>query len=493
VTETQRTAAEPASSFALRWRGLLSAVLGAILLVSLIPLAIGAAHALAAGDVQSLLFYFLFLVLPANLGIIGTVLTVRRPRNRIGWLLLVSGVLAALTFGAGDYGRQAVAAGHLDAPLVQLALWFALWGFNPAIGMLIIFVPLLYPTGELLGPRWRIVVAVGILGFSSAAIGAAVIPGPMGDGAPDNPFGAPEPLLSWIETGSMLSNFAAPPVFLLALSSVLIRFRRSAGVERQQIKWFLFVAAIATVALGISVVVGSGPISDSAWILGLVTIAALPIAIGLAILRYGLYEIDRIVNRALVYGAVTAILAGVFAAATALAQRIFISAAGQSSDVAIVLETLVVVAVYAPVRKRVEALVDRYFKYDQRAYGPYLDELRRLLDLVDPGRAAARLAREARTHTGATGIAVMGPTGVLATAGSWPAEPSVNVPIGVAGAPLSGVMVGPRRDGKPHAPARLHELAEAAAVAATALAGRSPARAAAGLPQRPAAPKSRVA
>jgi hypothetical protein len=147
-----------------------------------------------------------------------------------------------------------------------------------------------------------------------------------------------------------------------------------------------------------------------------------------------------------------------------------VSVAGQSSDAAVVLETLVVVAVYAPARKRVEAVVDRYFKYDQRAYGPYLDELRRLLNLVEPRRAAARLAREAMTHTGATGVAVTGRGGsVVATAGMWPAEPSVAVPIEVDGSPLAAVLVGPRSDGKPHPPARLRDLADAGALAAATL------------------------
>jgi hypothetical protein len=202
----------------------------------------------------------------------------------------------------------------------------------------------------------------------------------------------------------------------------------------------------------------------------------LPLAIGLAILRYRLYEIDRIVNRALVYGAVTAILAGAFAAATALSQRLVVSVAGQSSDTAIVITTLIVVAIYAPVRKRVEAFVDRYFKYDQREYGPYLDELRRFLDLVQPERAAARLAHEAIRNTSALGAAVTGPDGaVIASAGTWPAEPSVAVLVssnGANGSALTSVLLGPRRDGKPHPPAQLQALADAGAVVAAALASR---------------------
>jgi hypothetical protein len=297
-----------------------------------------------------------------------------------------------------------------------------------------------------------------------------VAPGPLADPrGPLNPFVPPEPLLTWILTAWTIGNFVAPPVFLLSLASLLLRFRRSTGVERQQIKWFLFVASIAAVAFGISIL-NIGPISDVGWVLGIMAMGFLPLAIGLAILRYRLYEIDRIVNRALVYGALTAILAGVFAAATALSQRLFIAVAGQSSDAAIVLTTLVVVAIYAPVRKRVEAVVDRYFKYDQREFGPYVDELRRLLDLVEPRRAAARLAREAMKQTGATGVAVTGSDGdVIASVGSWPVEPSIPVSIIPTGSALAAVNVGPRRDGKAHPPARLRALAEAATIAVAAL------------------------
>jgi hypothetical protein len=469
VSETSQALASPQPVSLRRVRRAAALALTAILLGSLIPLGIGGVQALTAGDYGSLLFYLLFFVLPANLGLVGALLTVRRPNNRIGWLLLASGVLTALAFASGEYGTQAVTGGYAGAPLVQAADWVAMWAFTPAIGMLVVFLPLLYPDGRLLGPRWRALVAVGVFGVAAATLGAAVVPGPMGTGGPDNPFPASEPLLSGIETISTFGNLLAPPVFLLAFASLLIRFRRAARIERQQIKWLLFVSSIAAVAFASSIL-GIGPISDAAWLLGLVTIATLPLAIGLAIMRYGLYEIDRIVNRALVYGAVSAILAGVFAAATALAQRVFISVAGQSSDAAIVLETLVVVAVYAPVRKRVEAVVDRYFKYDQRAYGPYLDELRRLLNLIEPHRAAERLAREAMVHTGAAGVAVTAGDGsVLAAAGRWPSEPSIALPIDVDRSPLAAVLVGARPDGKPHPPGRLAELADAAAVAALTL------------------------
>lgn len=449
-------------------------VLAVILLVSLIPLVYGTLSSIVHAEIGALFFYLVFLLLPANLGAVGIVLTSRRPENRIGWLLLVAGTLAGVAFACGEYERYAIDLARPDLPLFLPAAWVASVGFIPAIGILVIFLPLLYPSGNLPSPRWRVVVAIAIVGLTLGVVGPSFAPGPLGDPrGPLNPLALPEPLLTWVETISTISNFVAPPVFLLALWSLLSRFRRSTGVERQQLKWFLFVASVATFAFAISIL-NIGPISDVAWVTGILTMGLLPLAIGLAILRYRLYEIDRIVNRALVYGAVTAILAGTFAAATALSQRLFISVAGQSSDGAIVLTTLVVVAIYAPVRKRVEAIVDRYFKYDQREYGPYLDELRRFIEVLEPRRAAARLAREAMRQTGATGVAVTGSGGAaVATAGTWPAEPAVAVEILPAGSVFRAVLLGPRADGKPHTPARLRSLATAGAMAVEALTAAS--------------------
>jgi hypothetical protein len=205
------------------------------------------------------------------------------------------------------------------------------------------------------------------------------------------------------------------------------------------------------------------------WTVAIVAYPTVPAAIAIAVLRYRLYEIDRIVNRALVYGVVTAILAGVFAAVTLLSQRLFVGLTGQRSDAAIVLTTLAVATLFSPLRKRVEMLVDRYFKYDQRMFGAYRDELRKTLDVLAPARAAHRLAREALAETGAVGAAVMGRDGsVVASAGDWPAEPSIAVPVGADGAPLAAVLLGPRPDGRPHRTRAISALGEVAAMAGIA-------------------------
>ena len=359
-------------------------VLSSIVVIALAPLAFETVAALLRGDVQAIPFFLIFLLLPANLGLVGAVLTTRRPDNVIGWLLLVAGVLTGLTFAAGEYERSAIAAGGWDWPLLAPAAWVASSWFIPAVGILVVFLPLLFPTGHLLSPRWRWVAVAGIFGVAAGAIGPAVIPGPMGDPrGPLNPFVPPEPFLTWIETAATISNVIAPPVFALALASLFIRFRRSRDVERQQIKWFLFVAAVATVLFAISII-EVGSISDVAWALGLLTMAFLPLAIGLAILRYRLYDIDRVVSRAVGYTLVTAVLAAAFATAVIVAQTL-LAPVTQSSTLAVAASTLVVAALFQPVRRAIQGRVDRRFDRSrvnaERLVTTFGDALRDVTDL----------------------------------------------------------------------------------------------------------------
>jgi hypothetical protein len=339
-----------ASEVASRRARIATIVLSSIATVALVPLALEAVSEVVRGEIGAVPFGLLFLFLPLNLGIVGAVLTTRRPGNVIGWMLLVCGTIAAVTFAAGEYERSAIGGAGADAPLAVLAAWVASFLFIPAIGILVVFLPLLYPSGRLLSPRWRWVAVVGILGVATGTIGAAVAPGPLGDPqGPANPFVPPEPILAWIGAATTLSNVVAPPVFVLALTSLLLRFRRSRGVERQQIKVFLFVASVGTVLFAISVL-SIGPASDAAWALGLVTMAMLPLAIGLAILRYRLYDIDRVVSRAVGYTLVTVIVT-----------QAVLTPVTQSSSAAVAASTLLVAGLFQPVRGAIQRRVDRRF------------------------------------------------------------------------------------------------------------------------------------
>jgi hypothetical protein len=144
VSDPTRPAArhDPRQTPVPRGARLAVAALAAILLVSLVPMSFWTISALVRGDLESLLFYLVFLLLPASLGLVGCLLAVRRPENRVGWLLLVSGTLAGLAFASGEYVRIASDAARPDWPLYIPAAWIAAWGFIPAIGILVVFLPL---------------------------------------------------------------------------------------------------------------------------------------------------------------------------------------------------------------------------------------------------------------------------------------------------------------------------------------------------------------
>ncbi len=287
-------------------------------------------------------------------------LVTRRPENRIGWLLLVAGVMTGVTFVAGEYERYAFDHGEPVTTLVVFASWVASWAFIPAVGILVVFLPLLFPTGRLSSPRWRPLVVVAIFGVTAGTLGLATVPGPLGDPqGPLNPFVPPEPFATLIQVAAAIGNAIAPLAFLLALASLLLRFRRSRDVERQQLKWFLFATAIVASLFATSMLPLGGA-ADTAWALGLMAMSFLPLAIGLAILRYRLYDIDRIVSRVVGYTLVTAILGAAFAAVVVVAQAI-LSPFTETSSLAVAASTLIVATLFQPVRRAIQARVDRRF------------------------------------------------------------------------------------------------------------------------------------
>ncbi|HET7026613.1 MAG TPA: hypothetical protein VFI28_02860 [Candidatus Limnocylindrales bacterium] len=342
------------------WQRLATAAGSAIVAGSVVVLLVSLALSIADGNLAQAPFYLIFILPPATLGFVGALLTTRRPDNAIGWLLLASGMLAGGAFASVQFVDAAIVNGAADAPIIVAMAWIASTWFVPAIGLLVVFLPLIYPSGHLPGGRWRIVAFVGVLGVLSGAIGPATAAGPLSDpNGPLNPLVPPEPLAGWIQAISTASNFVAPPIFLLAVANLLIRFRRSEGVERQQMKWFLFVASFSAVAFIVSLV-GITPISDVAWVVGLLSMAFLPLAIGLAILRYRLYDIDGIVSRTIAYTLVTALLGSLFVAIV-LASESVLQPLTQSNNVAVAASTLIVASLFRPAVREIQSRVDRRF------------------------------------------------------------------------------------------------------------------------------------
>jgi hypothetical protein len=398
--------------------------------------------------------------------VVGALILQRRPRTRVAWLM--SGLGVSIGFGLLAYAYGIVGQDpERDYPFALPLLVASQIFFVPAIGAATAWILLLYPTDHVLGPRWRwagilaaaasVAFIVGTL-FAPGQLDAAAAPGLL------NPLGIEGDVGLGLALLAQVGNVATLMALALCVGSLFVRYRRADAVVAAQIRWLALVAVLATVSLGTSLLpLGNERLSDLLFGAGLILVACMPIAIGIAITRYRLYDIDRLINRTLVYGSLTAILAGVFTAAVGLAQRLFIAVTGETSDAAIVLTTLVVATLYAPLRKRLEGLVDRTFKYDVRQFGPYRAELTGLLGLVEPSRAAARLAAETCRELRAVGAAVVDPDErILATAGLWPARIVLRLPVGRAPAWVGTLLVGPRPDARAYDAPDVEDLADLA-------------------------------
>jgi hypothetical protein len=407
--------------------------------------------------------------------VVGALIAQRRPWSGVAWLMILIGLgfgIGLLTFGYGTIGMPPARPLPLALEFLVLSQLF----FVPVPATAVAWLLLLFPDDRFHSPRWRLVAIGATVGAAIYAAGTLfhrglvdrqMFPSVL------NPFGAPESLAPLADLGVAVGNALVTGAIVLGAASLVLRYRRADPVAKAQIRWIALVAAIAAPVLAIAAL-QIGPISDVAFGVGLCVLACMPIAIGFAITRYRLYDIDRLINRALVYGSLTAILAGVFTAAVGLAQRMFVAATGQSSDAAIVLTTLVVATIYAPLRRRLEGVVDVRFKYDEHRFGAYREEVRRVLSVIEPDRAAERLAIEAVRELAASGGAVVNAVdNPLATAGQWPVAAVVRLPIPGAPKGLAAVLVGPRLDGRPHDPRSIAELQEVAGLVGAAVGLRS--------------------
>jgi hypothetical protein len=301
---------------------------------------------------------------------VGALIVARHPRHAIGWLLCAIGLglgLSWLGVGYGDYARRA----HPDTPDGPLALWLAIWLFQVTIAGAGTFLLLLFPSGHLPSRHWRPVARAAGLGLGLMSVNAAFMPGPLAGSRdnPANPFGiAPAAgLLRWVGVVAVVVLLA---VFALGVLSVIVRFRRARGVERAQLKWFALAVALLFAWNALSIALdGLGiqmPLALQNYVFT-VAVALPAVAMGIAILRYRLWDIDVLINRTLVYGALTAALAAVYLGDVALFQGLLRSLTGQRSDLAVVAATLLVAVLFYPLRQRLQTVVDRRFyrrKYD---------------------------------------------------------------------------------------------------------------------------------
>ena len=301
--------------------------------------------------------------------VVGSLVASRRPKNPVGWFFLGSAVCFALTGVAAGYATYGLFTAPGALPGARAMAWPLSWLWVPGVMLLLAFVPLYFPDGRLPSRRWRWVVRLALFFSVTGAVFSALSPGEIQNEGIVNPLGieALQPVFDLLGTLVFALFFT---LLFASAASLVVRFIRSGPTERQQIKW------LALAALTIPVwFLTNAPIQAAAPTLFLVMdslfFAMIPVAAGIAILRYRLYEIDLIINRTLVYGSLTAMLAAVYFGGVATTQAIFRTLTGQEQQpqLAIVVSTLVIAALFNPLRRRIQSFIDRRFyrrKYDAR-------------------------------------------------------------------------------------------------------------------------------
>ena len=353
------------------------------------------------------------LVVPVGITAVGAILVARLSRSPIGWLLLLSGVLDALRSAATEYALRGLAApGTL--PATDWAAWLSNWSLTlifPA-GMLL-FILLLFPSGRLLGRRWLAlgVAAVAVTAF--AAFTSIVDPTPIQLGSNHLTAANPVGIKGFPLTGDKTGWIWPVGLLLLLLSATcpFIRYRRADGEERQQIKWFAFavvttvVLIVASVPLALPLPNGVGSVPFNLVIITGIGLA-IPVAIGVAILKYRLYGIDVVISRALVYGSLAAVITGVYVG-IAVGIGELVGSGGKPNLGLSILATAIVAVGFQPARERLQKLANRLV-YGKRAT-PY-QVLSELSSHVASSYAAdevlPRMARVLQEGTGAESATV---------------------------------------------------------------------------------------
>jgi hypothetical protein len=298
---------------------------------------------------------------------VGAGLAIRVPANKVGWLLVVAGLALGLEFVGIAYANASDAFGGGSWPGTVVAVWLYSNLLSIPVVIVAIGIPLIFPNGHLLSPRWRWVAAAVVLATTHAFLKAGFSPGLIPDTNVENPFAIPalQPLLSATDfaLSPIFGPVFGPAVFLVPVIAVAVRYRRGGSLERQQLKWLIAVTAWSAISWSV-VVLGEAleaPVATTVgWYSALLAMTGLPVAIGIAVLRYRLYAIDRIISRTLSYGAITAVLLVVFATVVVGLQTA-LTPFTRGSSVPVAISTIVVFAMFQPLRRRIQRAVDVRF------------------------------------------------------------------------------------------------------------------------------------
>jgi signal transduction histidine kinase len=315
---------------------------------------------------------FLFFPAASAFPIVGALIATRQPRNAVGWILLAFGVMGVVQVPAALYADHHFAHHEGALPGDEVTAWLSDWLGQTVLFAVVLLLPLLFPTGRPPTPRWRPVVWLAAVVLTGTTVGRMLMNANLGS-APwylGNPFGVLP--IGVYDAFNIAGAFVVP----MSLAALFVRFRRSRGDERLQLKWLVCAAAVMAFFFVGALAVGSfsSTLSDVFWATGIGGFIALPVVTGIAILRYRLYEIDVIINRTLLYGALTACVVGAYAVVIALAGSVLQRQVGIG---AAVIATGLVAVMFDPLRDRLQRGVNRLL-YGERD---------------DPATAVARLAR----------------------------------------------------------------------------------------------------
>jgi hypothetical protein len=345
---------------------------------------VAAGLALAHGDSLVGGFGLALLVVGTVYATVGGLLWARVPGNPIGPIFLAAAWSFGLTFLLDEYASiGAASSGGL--PAVGLAAWLGRWLWIPGNALMLCALPLVFPDGHLPSPRWRpaaLFVAVGVaFAVATSAIASLPLIADPADATVTDPTAVPG-VVGWLAAIGQITLFIVAPI--VSLSAVIFRYRRSRGVVRQQMRWFtLALVLLVTTIIGDEL--ASQVLPAAQGLVGVIGLTVLPLALGIAVLRYRLFDIDRIISRTISYAVITVALVTTFAGAILLFQALLAPLTGQDT-IAVAASTLVVAALFQPLRIRVRRVIDRRFyraRYDaERTAAAFAARLRDQTDLA---------------------------------------------------------------------------------------------------------------
>jgi hypothetical protein len=338
----------------------------ALTALSLLLLALNLSHP----DVHLYNWWLENTAMAVSFSIVGAIIASRLPASPLGWLYCAAASIIAVAYLSAEYAIYALLARPHSLPAGEALAWLASWAWILSIGCIVLSL-LLFPNGRLAGKRWRWLAWLSVLLTIVGALWAALSPGAIANlGSIRNPLG-----IEGLARGyNPVQTIMPALLFVAAVSTLGLRLRRTRGIEHQQIKWPAFILLVGAGGsilydTAISEAIGLRWLEWVGYVVVITALVGFPISIGIAIVRYRLYEIDIIINRALVYGSHTATLIVLYFGGIVVLQRVFVLLTGQQSTLAVVASTLLIAALFSPLRRTIQSFIDRRFyrrKYDAR-------------------------------------------------------------------------------------------------------------------------------